>query len=303
MAQEKSIDELERDVEQARARVAADLALLRAPETFEAARSGVYDAANGYKDQMRDRVSGYTQDMVDTLKAKAAANPLAVAAIGAGVAWKLYRHPPVTSLLVGLGVASLMRTDPDDDSMHPRRLMENATQRAMDFKERASAQVAELAQDATGAMDEKLHQWTDAAERAYEHAAERVTAMTGGSDASAQPDRQPHVVVATPPGAAPGFAETRNPEALGVSPSGMRAPTADVGPYGVVRARSYEEEHFNSGRAERRDAYLLGLAALAVGAAFGLSRLRSGDEEEYEAGDDRGGYYDAYDEQTTWRRL
>ena len=35
-------------------------------------------------------------------------NPFAVALIGAGIAWRLYKKPPVTTLLVGAGLASLM---------------------------------------------------------------------------------------------------------------------------------------------------------------------------------------------------
>ncbi|MBX9758378.1 MAG: hypothetical protein K2Y29_06340 [Beijerinckiaceae bacterium] len=265
MADDKSIDELERDVEQARSRLAADIALLRAPETFEAAKSGVFDAAYGYRDQMREKATGYGNGMLDTWKAKAAANPLAVAAIGAGIAWRLYKHPPITTVLVGLGLASLMRTDPNDDSMHPRRLMETASEKAMELKDRAAAQVAELRETAVGAMEEKVHEWTAAAESVVESAAERVSSI--GSPSSSQPRGD---------GAAPTFAQTRDPEALGVQRGRMRAPTADI-PYPSDEARSLRGWQSSSG-GDRRDAYLLGVAALAVGAAVGLSRMGSGED-------------------------
>ncbi|HEY8580282.1 MAG TPA: hypothetical protein VIL72_10380, partial [Beijerinckiaceae bacterium] len=91
---DKSLAELERDVEQARARLAADIALLRAPQTYDRARSSVMDAADEYRvqamDTVRTKVTTASNDFVDTLKAKAAANPLAVGAIAAGVAWRLY---------------------------------------------------------------------------------------------------------------------------------------------------------------------------------------------------------------------
>jgi len=287
MAQDKSIDELERDVEQARARVAADLALLRSPETYEAAKNGVMEAALGYRDQKVDGVVG-------TLRAKAAANPLAVAAIGAGVAWRLYKHPPIASVLIGLGVTALMRTDPNDDSMHPRRLMEAASQRASEMKERAAAQIADLKEAATGVIEEKTRQFTAAAERTYERAAERVSSM-GSSGAS-------HGEAAH---ASTSFARTGDPEALGASATRMRAPTADMPiARGSDGALWEAEDSYASGRAERRDAYLLGVAALAVGAAVGLSRMRQGEEFEDDGDFHRDHEFEQREgERTTWRRL
>lgn len=232
MAQDKSIDELERDVEQARARVAADLALLRAPETYEAAKNGVMEAALGYRDQTVD-------DLVGTLRAKAVANPLAVAAIGAGVVWRLYKHPPIASLLVGLGVTALMRTDPHDGSMRLGSLMETASRRAAEIKDRAAAQIADLKEAAMGAIEEKT-----------------------------------------------------------------RAPMADAPIARGSDGAMWETEGvYASGRAERRDAYLLGVAALAVGAAVGLARLRHGEafEDNGDRSDHHGEQRDG--ERATWRRL
>jgi hypothetical protein len=282
MADDKTIDELEREVEQARARVAADIAMLRAPETFEAAKAGIVDAAYGYRDQMRDKASGYSDGMLDTWKAKAAANPLAVAAIGAGIAWRLYRHPPVTTVLVGLGLASLMRTDPHDDSMHPRRLMETASEKALELKDRAAAQVAELRESAVGAMEEKVHEWTAAAEGVVENAAERVASI--GSSSPPPPRER----------ADASFARTRDPEALGVADRGMRAPTASL-PYPVEERRRLAAR---SPGGDMRDAYLLGVAALAVGAAVGLSRMKG---SEYIADDYERDNFDDQRE-VVWRR-
>ncbi|MFN3892130.1 MAG: hypothetical protein ACK4MV_17165 [Beijerinckiaceae bacterium] len=279
MAHDKSIDELERDVEQARARVAADIAMLRAPETYEAAKDSLVNTAFGFRDQMRDRASGYGASTIDALKAKAAANPLAVAAIGAGIVWRLYKHPPITTVLVGLGLASLLRTDPEDDSMHPRRLMETASEKAMEIKDRAAAHVQELRENAVGALEERMHEWTAAAEGAYEAAAERVTSAVASQGEGAQPP----------------FEQSRDPEALGARPNRMRAPTADI-PYPADAMRSFEPAASHGG--ERRDAYLLGLAALAVGGAVALAR-RSGPEDVAEDIE-----RDEFDDgrEVTWRR-
>ena len=182
MIQVKSVDELERDVEQARARVAADIAMIRAPETFGAAKSSLIGSIFGYRDEITDNVRGsvtsYSDSFVDSLRAKAAGNPLAVAAIGAGLVWRLYTHPPVMTVLVGLGLTSLLRTDPADDSMHPRKLMEVATEKAMAFKDRAVAQVQDMSAAAEGVLDKKMHQAAYAAEGAYETVKERAIALT-----------------------------------------------------------------------------------------------------------------------------
>jgi hypothetical protein len=273
MIQVKSVDELERDVEQARARVAADIAMIRAPETFEAAKSSLIGSVFGYRDEITDNVRGsvtsYSDSLVDSLKAKAAANPLAVAAIGVGVAWRLYKHPPVMTVLVGLGLTSLLRTDPDDDSMHPRKLMELATEKAMAFKDHAVAQVQDMSAAAEGVLDEKLHQAAYAAEGAYETVKEGAIALTD----RAREGAESALASLTP-------ASTQRSH---ISPLNVPAPG--------VPARSFASQTFGG---ERRDAYLLAFAALAVGAAISLSRRTGADEHEHE---------DALDEgETKWRR-
>lgn len=276
MAQAKSVDELERDVEQARARVAADIALIRSPEMFESAKSGLISSVFGYRDEIagkaRDRATSFGDGLVETLKAKAAANPLAVAAIGAGIAWRLYKHPPVMTVLVGLGLTSLLRTDPDDDSMHPRKLMEAATEKAIEYKDRAAAHVQELRESAVGTLEEKMHDASVAAQGALEGAKERVVELassvreSGGAthantDLAGDRGRKPAMIVA-------------GPQARRV---------------GGVRQSS-----------DKRDAYLLGVAALAVGAAMGLARRSGHQERAYADASDYEQLRDGRD--ATWRR-
>lgn len=259
MANDKSIGELERDVEQARARVAADLARLRAPETFDSAKQGVMDAANGYKDEaigaVRERVTTATQDFLDTMKAKVAANPAAALAIAAGVGWRLYRHPPIASLLIGAGVAALMRTDPDDDSLTPRRLAQTVGERAAALKDRASEQIAELTESATGAAQDKLHEWSAAAERAYDEISDKISDKVADVKEAAS-----HV------GTARTHTRTRT-----ASPMVHGADSTYRPGYGPLVVDEEADK--------RRDAYLLGLAALALGAAVGVARHRREEEE------------------------
>ncbi len=82
------LDLLERDVEDARGRLRLDLARLRAP-----------GAMDRMKDDVTGRVTGATQDtahrVLDEIKARAAANPVAALAIGAGFAWRFAHRPPI----------------------------------------------------------------------------------------------------------------------------------------------------------------------------------------------------------------
>src|ERR1700704_1336182 len=100
-----ALDVLERDVEDARGRLRLDLARLRAPR-----------ALNPMKGDVAGRVTGAAQDtahrVLDEIKARAAANPVAALAIGAGLAWRFIHRPPIATLLVGAGPVDLFKTNP-----------------------------------------------------------------------------------------------------------------------------------------------------------------------------------------------
>ena len=250
MADDKDLAELERDVEQSRARLAADIARLRAPETFESARQSVINSIAGYRDDAIDAVQTRASSFIDGVKAKAAANPAAAAAILAGIAWRLYRSPPIASLLVGAGIAALARTDPNDDSLTPARLAQRAAHRAHELKERAAAQIAEMTEGAVGSVQEKLqgklqgklHEWSSTKRR-----------RTALGDAS--------------------------PSDRSSSQAGFLSDPYQDSPEVYAPAHSLFDERKNR---QRRDAYLLGFAALALGAAIGVARRREapGEREE-----------------------
>ena len=68
------------------------------------------------KDALVDKAKSGVQSTIDTfvedLKARAAANPAAALAIGAGIAWRLIQRPPIATALIGAGLYSLFRTTP-----------------------------------------------------------------------------------------------------------------------------------------------------------------------------------------------
>ena len=110
------LNALERDVEQARARFAGDLARLRSPTTVARFKDDAWAQAVETKDELIDKTKDAARDgaqrLFTDLKERAAANPVAALAIGAGLAWRLVHRPPIATLLVGMGVVGLLRTSP-----------------------------------------------------------------------------------------------------------------------------------------------------------------------------------------------
>ena len=110
-----NLQTLERDVELARDRLAHDLARLRSPETISEFKDTLWAEARETKDELIEKTKDAAQDgiqrIIADLKERAAANPAAVLAIGAGLAWRLIHRPPMASLLVGIGLVSLFRAN------------------------------------------------------------------------------------------------------------------------------------------------------------------------------------------------
>ena len=101
------LDRLEGDVREARRRLKSDLEVLRAPETFSSFKEDVIGEARQSRDDIVADVKEAATDRVERfiaeIKERAAANPVAVGAIAAGVAWRILRKPPITTMLVGYG--------------------------------------------------------------------------------------------------------------------------------------------------------------------------------------------------------
>ena len=106
------LEAIEREVAESRARLADTLDRLTSPETSSAAKRDLMDTVHKAKDELlnRARDSGRqtAQGFADSLKQRAIDNPFAVALIGAGSHGASDKKPPVTTLLVGAGLASLM---------------------------------------------------------------------------------------------------------------------------------------------------------------------------------------------------
>ena len=179
------LDALERDVEAARNRVAGDVSRLRRPAIVADFKNDVTSKALSLKDELvqraSDTASGTAQRVWTDLKDRARANPGAVFAIGAGLAWHLARHPPITTVLVGLGLTSLMRTDPASGELP---IVTRATDLAGTVHETVREWSAE-GREAIGTVAEKAREWSADGREAIETAAEKAREWSGEARAAA----------------------------------------------------------------------------------------------------------------------
>ena len=249
---EPSLQAHEHDVERARAKLAGSLATLRNPTTLSSFTADLKHEALETKDHLVGQAKAAAQStlngFVEDLKAKAAANPAAVVAIGTGLAWRFLRHPPITSALVGMGLYSLWRTNavragagyqPDYLQEGKERLKEQAAaalSKVKDIATDAQQAVAAKAADLTEAATDKVQQWTA-------DTREHVEAL-GSSLKAAAPPLAPELHSA-------GYA----------AQSYVREQAQN--------ASNMAEDLFNDPAS--RDKLLLGVAGVAVAAALGIA--------------------------------
>ena len=198
---EPSLSVLEREVEAARVKLASDLSTLRSPSTTEefteALKHETIDAKDALVAKAKAGVQSSIESLIEEAKARAAANPAAALAIGAGIAWRLLRHPPVTSLLVGAGLLSLFRTKPEhsygtsmDYLSHAKtRLVEQAGEVAEVAKEKAAAlsetvteKVTETTDDLKERVQDLAKQAASATHRVAKETKEHVSGMWSDED-------------------------------------------------------------------------------------------------------------------------
>lgn len=149
---DRHLEQLEREVEASRAKLNGGLSTLRSPSTYSDLRSDVkndvIDLKDALFDQAKSSVQTTLEGFVEGLKAKAAANPAAALAIGAGIAWRLVQRPPIATALIGAGLYSLFHTPPTRRasrttagylSLAKDRLDEQASEFVESVKQRAIA--------------------------------------------------------------------------------------------------------------------------------------------------------------------
>jgi hypothetical protein len=263
---EPSLRQLEQEAEGARAKLAGDLATLRSPSTAaeftESLKQEALEAKDALLDKAKTNIQSSIKSMIEDVKARAAANPAAALAIATGLAWRLVRHPPLATVLVGAGLLSLSRTQParlhgrareDYLSYAKNRLVEQASEAADVAREKAAAfgdtvsvKAAETAADIKDRMQDLAAQATSAASEAAKHTKERASAMWDETAETLEQAGQ----------------SARYTASAGMSRAGN---TVDQ-----VWASTQPSLHDS----EARDNFLLGAAGLAVVAALGIACQR-----------------------------
>jgi hypothetical protein len=235
---EASLHSLERDVEAARSRFADSLMVLADPGGYAEAAEAAKRDVRGLKRQVEHKLQSTADGYLDGLKARAAANPAAVLAVAAGVAWRLFHKPPIATALVGAGLYSLLRTTPEDFGEEDR----------IDYTDRAKER---LRQQMTDARDTVL-------EKAGELAGEAATAAKSLSQSAGETIGK--------------LSAEASERAASASTAAARL-ARDGTTRGVETAK---ETVAHSARAisDNRDQALLGIAGVAVAAAIGVALNR-----------------------------
>jgi hypothetical protein len=253
MMGEPSLKELERDVVASRAKLAGDLAMLRAPSTFSSFKDDLKREAVSAKDSLVDSAKSAAtssiQNIIEDLKAKAAANPAATLAIGAGIAWRLIHHPPIATALVGAGLFSLLRTTaPANGASSDAEYFAQAKERLKEQTGEAAGVVKEhIAAMAEGAK-EKVQEWSEQTSAAAQQATSDVKHKT--------------VSVAQQASKTLNIARRDTSAKVSYTVDGLRRAAQDA----TATAANVSLPDTTD-----RDKFLLGAAGFAVAAALGLA--------------------------------
>ncbi len=189
------LDILEREVEDARKRLADDLSRLRSPaavaEFKDNLRAEAVDTKTALLEKSKKAATDGLHRLVADVKDRAAANPAAAVMIGAGLAWRLVQRPPIASFLVGMGVWSLWRDEashkgPNGFASQARSLTQKAGESLGEFATQAAGVAQQVSHSAAEAAVSLKEAAASRAERAADAAEQlREQALDGGRRASA----------------------------------------------------------------------------------------------------------------------
>lgn len=277
-----SIQQLEQEVEVARAKLADDLATLLAPATYSEFTSDLkheaVDLKNALVDRAKASVRSTFENLVDDVKARAAANPAAALAIGAGLAWRLLQRPPIATALVGAGLYSLFKTSPTQSNG------------SVDFLTQARARFGEQTAEFAGTVkDRAVEMGGAAAAKAGELASEAVERASAMGESAK--DKVAEIAGSVKQTAQQWTSDTQSSaRQLGVEATDrmasaaaavhdMRGSAADATQSTVARAGAMAEDWMRPVQQtienpEARDKFLLGAAGVAVIAALGIACQR-----------------------------
>ena len=242
---QSDLNALERDVEQARARFANDLARLRSPANLARFKDDLWAEARETKDELVEKTKEAAKDgaqrVLTQLTERAAANPAAALAIGAGLAWRLFHRPPIATLLVGMGLVGLLRTSPSQRSAQPYMGLHDEDPKPRDRNDASLAAFADAAK-------ERVQDWS-----AQTGEAVRQTGTQIADKTASMADRASAML-------------HEAGDAARDTMTQLADKAASIAASHRLRDRLPDQD--------ARDSYLLGAASLAVAAAVGIAVQR-----------------------------
>ena len=298
------LNALERDVEQARARFAEDLARLRSPSTLARFKDDAWAEARDTKDELvgktKEAAKDGAQRLFTEMKERAAANPVAALAIGAVLAWRLVHRPPIATLVVGVGVVGLLRTSParssepymglhDEDPRLLQRygasepgLAARAGELADVVKDKVedwSAEAGDAARATATAVAERasraLRDARDVARDTAENVGDRATAMAERASDGLHEAKNAARITAAGVGDKAAAVAGQASQAVQDASDTVRETVAHMADKAAVLGQQASHRIYEAlPDKEDRDTYLLGAAALAVAAAVGIAYQR-----------------------------
>jgi hypothetical protein len=186
------LDRLEGDVQEARRRLRSDLEVLRAPGTFASFKDELVAEARQSGDAAIARATSWSERFLTEIKERAAANPVAVGAIAAGIGWRILRKPPITTMLVGYGLYSLFRTQPGQLAPGAETVYQAvdaavaASEQVQQWSREAGEAVAHARDVVVPAVTDTVQRWTGEAGETVAHATGSVQALAASSSESAR---------------------------------------------------------------------------------------------------------------------
>lgn len=276
------LNALERDVEQARARFADDLARLRSPSTLARFKDDAWAEARETKDELvgktKEAAKDGAQRLFTELKERAAANPVAALAIGAGLAWRIVHRPPIATLLVGMGVVGLLRTSPGRNAEPYMGFHDEDP--LLQYRDGASEPgLAARAGELADVVKDKVQDWSaeagDAARATATQVAETTTAVAERASRALRDVRDVARDTAGDVGDRAAAVAGQASQAVQDASDTVRETVAHMADRAAVLGHQASARlHEAMPDRERRDTYLLGAAALAVAAAVGVAYQR-----------------------------
>jgi hypothetical protein len=270
---EPSLQQLERDVEAARAQLARNLRTLRSPAAHAEFTEAIKHDAFAAKDELiargRSAAQDRINDWIDTLKARAAENPAAVLAIAAGIGWRMMRKPPIATTLVGVGLFSLLRGNaPPRTGRSDEEYVDRAKGRLREQSSELAAGIGEQASAVAAAATRKMGQWSEQAQAALrEGGAQAAETMEHWSEEARAALRNGSAQAVDSSVAAAAAASGRF-DAAWQKTADLAAQSAR----GLDRTASDLQGRANG--SDLANQILLGAAGAAVAAAFGVALQR-----------------------------